>query len=60
MKNGTKSFYEAELHDMETNASQKGTEIGKSVPYHLQYIRDGKVNVKPEEGLDGFKRTVSK
>lgn len=56
MKNGTQNLMASDLHQMESKPSEYANEIGKRVPYHLQYIRDGKVNIKPEEGLDGTLR----
>ncbi len=48
MKNGTQNFYESDLHTMEVNPNVRAKEIGNRLPYHLQYVKDGKINVKPE------------
>lgn len=42
-------FTEQELIHMQEIHSASADVIGRRVPYHLQYLRDGKVNVKPEE-----------
>lgn len=42
-------FTDHELSNMQDNHSESADIIGRRVPYHLQYLRDGKVNVKPEE-----------
>jgi hypothetical protein len=48
MKDGTKNYSDRDLHCMQTSPSEKSMHTGSRLPYHLQYIRDGKVNVKPE------------
>ena len=48
MRDGTKNLTVIDLDKMQNNPCQKANEIGRRVPYYLQYIRDGKVNVKPE------------
>lgn len=52
---GTQNFYPSELHNMEFQPNEKANDIGSRLPYHLQYVRDGKVNVKPEEVKDESK-----
>lgn len=47
---GTKNYTDRDLHCMQNSPSKKSMQTGSRLPYHLQYIRDGKVNVKPEEG----------
>lgn len=42
-------FTEQELIHMQESHSASADVIGRRVPYHLQYLRDGKVDVKPEE-----------
>lgn len=42
-------FTEQELIHMQESHSASADVIGRRVPYHLQYLRDGKVNVKPEK-----------
>lgn len=42
-------FTDRELINMQENHSASADVIGRRVPYHLQYLRDGKPNVKPEE-----------
>lgn len=50
MKNGTQNFCAAELFYMQERKKSKADEIGKRVPYHLEYIRKhGNVEVKPIE-----------
>ena len=41
-------FTDAELSNMQENHSESADIIGRRVPYHLQYLRDGKPNVRPE------------
>lgn len=48
MRDGTKNLTVIDLDRMQNFPCHKANEIGKRVPYYLQYIRDGKVNVKPE------------
>ena len=48
MKDGTKNLSGIDLDSMQNNPSEKANEIGSRLPYHLQYVRDGKANVKPE------------
>lgn len=48
MKDGTQNFYPGDLHYMEEHPDERVNEIGSCLPYHLQYIRDGKPIVKPE------------
>lgn len=42
-------FTDRELINMQESHSASADDVGSRVPYHLQYLRDGKVNVKPEE-----------
>ena len=49
-------FTKRELSKKQENHSESADIIGRRVPYHLQYMRDGKPNVKPEE-YDG--KTIS-
>lgn len=51
LKDGTRNLTAGDLHQMESKPSEYANDIGKRLPYHLQYIRDGKVNVKTEDGL---------
>ena len=46
---GTQNFRASELNYMEDHPNARAIGIGKNVPYHLQYIRDGKPNIKPEK-----------
>ncbi|MBO5921942.1 MAG: hypothetical protein J6Q48_06095 [Bacteroidaceae bacterium] len=48
-KGGTFNFYEGELDMMQENPNKRAMRIGKTVPYHLQYVLDEKPNIKPEE-----------
>lgn len=57
MKDGTKNLSSIDLDRMQNNPSEKANDIGSRVPYHLQYIRDGKPIVKPEV-KDESKRDV--
>ena len=45
----TQNLHEGTLDDMVKHPSQRANEIGAKLPYHLQYIRDGKPNIKPEK-----------
>ena len=49
MSKVTHSFTQSDFDQMLSDPSESANEIGRRVPYHLQYLRDGKVNVKPEE-----------
>ena len=49
MKDGTKNLSEIDLDSMQNNPNERANDIGSHVPYHLQYIRDGKPVVKPED-----------
>ena len=51
MKGGTQNFYSGELWEMENKVSERTKEMAKKVPYHLQYVREGKPMIKPNEGL---------
>lgn len=48
MKDGTKNLSSIDLDKMQNHSNQTANDIGSRLPYYLQYIRDGKVNVKPE------------
>lgn len=48
MKDGTKNLSGIDLDRMQNNPNEAANDIGSRLPYHLQYLRDGKVNVKPE------------
>ena len=52
-------FTDRELINMQESHSASADVIGRRVPYHLQYLRDGKVNVKPEEKKDAQKEENS-
>lgn len=52
MKGGTKSLSAMDLDRMESNPCVKANKIGKQLPYHLQYVKDRKTNIKPE-GVKG-------
>lgn len=49
-------FTDHELSNMQESHSASADVIGRRVPYRLQYLRDGKVNVKPEEQNGTFRR----
>lgn len=49
MSKVTHNFTQSDFDQMLSDPSESANEIGRRVPYHLQYLRDGKVNVKPEE-----------
>lgn len=55
MKDGTKNLSLMNLDKMENYPNERANDIGSRLPYHLQYVRDEKVNVKPEEVKDGKK-----
>ena len=46
---GTRTFSEPDLAIMQNNPSERANIIGRRVPYHLQYLRDGGVDIKPED-----------
>lgn len=48
----TRLYTEQELAAMQNNPSERANIIGRRVPYHLQYLRDGGVNIKLEEKTD--------
>lgn len=48
MRSGTQNFYSSELSNMEKHPAEKAKETGRRPPYHLQYIREGKPNIKPK------------
>lgn len=48
LKDGTKNLSGIDLDRMQNNPSKSANDIGSQLPYHLQYIRDGKPIVKPE------------
>ena len=53
MKKTTQNFYDNELKAMAENPSKKANEIGKRPPYYLQYLREGKPNIKPGGNNNG-------
>ena len=53
MKKITQNFYDNELKAMAENPSKKANEIGKRPPYYLQYLREGKPNIKPGGNNNG-------
>lgn len=54
MIDGTQNFYPGDLQYMQEHPDERANEIGSCLPYHLQYIRDGKPVVKPEGKDAGF------
>ena len=50
IKGDTQNFRTTELDYMENHPNRRAIAKGRKVPYHLQYVRDGKVNIKPQEG----------
>lgn len=48
MVDGTQNFDDCSLNYMQNHPNEDANKVGSRVPYHLQYLRDGKVNVKPE------------
>lgn len=59
MSKVTHNFTQSDFDQMLSDPSESANEIGKRVPYHLQYLRDGKVNFKPEEKKDAQKEENS-
>lgn len=55
---GTQNFYSSALEEMIKHQSNMAKVIGRRVPYHLQYVRDGKPNIKPKE--DENEKTIRK
>lgn len=49
IKGNTGNFFVTDLDYMESHPNKRANVIGRKVPYHLQYVRDGNVNVKPKE-----------
>lgn len=45
----TRLYTEQELAAMQNNPSERANIIGRRVPYHLQYLREGGVDIKPRE-----------
>lgn len=52
MKNGTRSFSAIDMDWVESHPSEQGMDAWNRLPYHLQYLKDGKVNIKPEDKTD--------
>lgn len=48
MVDGTQNFYNCSLNYMQNHQNEDANKVGSRIPYHLQYIRDGKPIVKPE------------
>ena len=46
---GPRIFSEPDLANMQDKPNERANEIGKRKPYHLQYLREGGVNIKPRE-----------
>ena len=57
MKLGTQNFSASDIHYMANHPSEKANGIGKTEPYHLKYLKEGKPNIKPKEGK--HEKTVS-
>ena len=57
MKEGTYNFRNGELFNMVEHPNERANEIGRIPVYHLQYIKDGKPNIKPKESK--HEKTVS-
>ena len=49
---GRRVFSEPDLAAMQEHPNERANIIGRRVPYHLQYLREGGVNIKPEEKTD--------
>lgn len=52
MKNGTRSFSSIDMDWIESHPSERGMDAWRRPPYHLQYMRNGGVDIKPEEVKD--------
>ena len=48
MNDGTKNLSSIDLDIMENYPSEKANKIGGRLPCHLQYLRENKINIKPE------------
>ena len=46
--NGTKTYSDIDLQHIVEHPNVKANEIGSRPPYHIQYLRDGGVDIKPE------------
>lgn len=54
---GTRTFSEPDLAIMQKNPSERANIIGRRVPYHLQYLRNGGVDIKPREEKEDVSST---
>ena len=52
MKNGTRNLSSVDIDKMAKYPSERANEIGRRPLYHMQYIKDGKPNIKPKEDKD--------
>lgn len=48
MTYGTQNLSNSELQNMENIPNVKAIRIGRTLPYHLQYVKEGKPNAKPK------------
>lgn len=44
-----KVFSEPDMAAMQEHPNEQANIIGRRVPYHLQYLREGGVDIKPRE-----------
>ena len=47
MNYGTQNFTNSKLQKMQDKPCINAIRIGRTLPYHLQYVKEGKPNVKP-------------
>lgn len=47
MRDGTKNLSGMDLDRMQNYPNQKANAIGRKLPYHLQYAKEGKPGIKP-------------
>ena len=46
---GRRGFSEPDMAYMQEHPNERANIIGRRVPYHLQYLQNGGVDVKPRE-----------
>lgn len=51
----TQNFYSNKLHQMEEHPADSAMVIGRKEPYYLQYLKEGKPNVKPKNNVRNTK-----
>ena len=54
IKGDTQNFRVTELDYIENHPNRRAIAKGRRAPYHLQYVRDGKINIKPQKSDQGL------